>query len=142
MWPSISVQRTRRAAVATEFAILLPLLILLCLVAVDLGRFAFVSIALGNAARVGAEWGATHRYDTATAATWQSRLDAMIREEFTAEADIDPTLLTTEVNVIGDDYGLPRVEVACAFPWSTVIAWPMIPRPLTLEHKTVMRRYR
>ncbi|MCA1481564.1 TadE/TadG family type IV pilus assembly protein, partial [Bradyrhizobium sp. NBAIM08] len=33
---------SRRGAAATELAVLLPLLIVLCLVAVDLGRYAFV----------------------------------------------------------------------------------------------------
>ncbi|QDU31648.1 TadE-like protein [Anatilimnocola aggregata] len=135
-------QFNRRGASATELAILLPLLITLCLVSVDLGRFAFVSIALGNATRVGAEWGATHRYDTATAGTWNANLEAAILAEFTAEADIDPAQLETTVTTAEDDYDLLRVTVTATYPWNTIITWPMIPRPLMLEQRAVMRRFR
>ncbi|WP_425613995.1 TadE/TadG family type IV pilus assembly protein [Anatilimnocola sp. NA78] len=137
-----SQKRFRRGAAATELAILLPLLIVLCLVAVDLGRYAFVSIALGNATRVGAEWGATHRYDVATDALWRARLDDAIRAEFTAEADIQPAMLTTDVDLFADSYTLSRIEVTSQYPWNTIITWPMIPRPLILENKSVVRRYR
>jgi Flp pilus assembly protein TadG len=132
----------RRGAAATEMAVLLPLLIVLCLAAVDLGRYAFVSIALGNGSRVGAEWGATHRYDVANDAAWRANLDEAVRAEFTAEADIDPELLATEITVTADSYSLPRIEVRAEYPWNTIVTWPMIPRPLLLEHTTVIRRYR
>lgn len=134
--------RCTRGAAATEFAVLLPLLIVLGLVAIDLGRYAFVNIALSNATRVGAEWGATHRYDAATDAQWRSQLETAIRGEFVAAADIDPTQLDTEVTLAADSYSLPRVQVAAEYPWNTIITWPLIPRPLILRQATIMRRYR
>ncbi|WP_254509778.1 TadE/TadG family type IV pilus assembly protein [Anatilimnocola floriformis] len=131
-----------RGATATEFAVVLPLLIVLCLVAVDLGRFAFVSIAVGNASRVGAEWGATHRRDDATDSEWRARLEDAIEEEFQALADINPALLNSTVTLTNDSYSLQRIEVTAEYPWNTIITWPIIPRPLLLQHKSVMRRYR
>ena len=132
----------KRGATATEFAVLLPLIITLCLVAVDLGRFAYASIAIGNAARVGAEWGATHRYDVATDSAWRSNLEDAIEAEFPAVADLDPAQLDTAITITSDSYSLQRIDVTAQYSWNTLITWPMIPRPLLLQHKTVMRRYR
>jgi Flp pilus assembly protein TadG len=138
----IHPRRSRRGAVATEFAFILPLLIALCLAAVDFGRYAFVMIGVGNAARVGAEWGATHRFDSATMAEWENRLKSAIADEFQPVADVDPNLLSTTVDVHDDSYGLKRIEVQAEYPFNTLITWPMIPRPLMLKQKAVMRRYR
>ena len=53
-----------RAQALVEFALLLPLLLLLVLVAIDAGRLFFTEIALTNAAREGAAYGAGNPTDT------------------------------------------------------------------------------
>jgi Flp pilus assembly protein TadG len=42
----------------TEFAFILPVLLLLLLGVIELGRYAYISILIGNAARAGAAYGA------------------------------------------------------------------------------------
>ena len=54
----------QRAQALVEFALLLPLLLLLVLVAVDAGRLFFTDIALTDAAREGAAYGAGNPADT------------------------------------------------------------------------------
>jgi Flp pilus assembly protein TadG len=132
----------RRGTAATELAILLPLLILLALVGVDFGRFAYAHIALGNAARVGAEVGAARRYDASTAAAWQARIESAIAEEFTAVGGIDPANLAVQIDVADDSYELHRATVTANYSFSTVVAWPAIPRPLVLERVVSIRRFR
>ena len=61
--------KTRCGAAAVELAVVLPVLLLLALGCVDLGRAAALNIALSNAARVGAEYGATHRFTSYTLAS-------------------------------------------------------------------------
>src|SRR5690349_12217044 len=66
--------RRRKGGSAAELALLLPLLATLVLAGVDLGRFAALYIALGNAARAGAQYGAMNNYTSSTQSTWQSNI--------------------------------------------------------------------
>src|SRR5262245_45298295 len=74
----------RNAAAAVEFVVALPLLIVLCLTSVDFGRFAHAYIALGNAGRAGAEYGATQSYSSSTATAWRLRVEDAVRQDFAA----------------------------------------------------------
>lgn len=127
---------------ATELAVVLPLLIVLALASVDFGRFAYAHIALGNAARVGAEVGAARPYDTSSSAAWQARVEQAIDEEFTAVGGIEPANLDVQIDVADDAYGLHRVTVTADYSFWTVVAWPAIPRPLVLQRSVSMRRFR
>jgi Flp pilus assembly protein TadG len=137
-----SSQGKRPAATAAEFVIVLPLLIVLCLTSVDFGRFAHAYIALGNAGRTGAEYGATHVYSPATANAWKLRVEDAARQDFTAIADIDPQQLAIEIDVADDAYGLHRTTLTTTYPFQSVVAWPAIPRPLDMQRTIVFRRFR
>jgi Flp pilus assembly protein TadG len=50
--------RSERGGALVELAVALPLLILIAIGVMDYGRVFFTSIAVSNAARAGAEWGA------------------------------------------------------------------------------------
>lgn len=132
----------RTGAVATELAVTLPLLILLCLTTVDLGRFAYAYIAVGNTARVGAEYGATRRYDTAMAATWQQQIAAAMREDFSTTSELDTSLLNIQFQVTPDSYDLDRVCITASYPFTTVIAWPGIPQSIAMQRQLTFRRFR
>ncbi|HEY2416057.1 MAG TPA: TadE/TadG family type IV pilus assembly protein [Pirellulaceae bacterium] len=132
----------RKAAVAVEFIVLLPLLIVLGLTSVDFGRFAHTYIALGNAARVGAEYGATRSYSPSTATAWRQQIGDAMRQEFAAVADIDPSQLAIQIDVVSDSYDLHRTTITATYPFRTVVTWPMIPQPLDLQRATVYRRFR
>lgn len=57
----------QRGTALVEFAIVLPVLILLLLGVVEIGRYAYFSILVGNAARAGVQYGAQNSvtaYDT------------------------------------------------------------------------------
>jgi Flp pilus assembly protein TadG len=47
-----------RGQTLLEFALLLPILLLLALGVIEMGRFAYIGIMVGNAARSGVAWGA------------------------------------------------------------------------------------
>jgi Flp pilus assembly protein TadG len=59
-WGYIACRRPRRTEgqALTEFAIVLPMLLVLGLGIIELGRYAYIAILVGNAARVGAAYGA------------------------------------------------------------------------------------
>jgi hypothetical protein len=132
----------RTATTATEFVIVLPLLLVLCLISVDFGRFAHAYIALGNAGRTGAEYGATHSYSAATANAWKLQVEGAVRQDFPAIGDIDPAQLAVEIDVAQDAYGLNRARLTTSYPFETVVTWPMIPRPLAMQRTVVFRRFR
>ena len=132
----------RTATTATEFVVALPLLIVLCLTSVDFGRFAHAYIALGNAGRTGAEYGATQPYSPSTASAWRARVEDAVRQDFTAIADITPADLQIEIDVENDAYGLHRATLTATYPFQTVVAWPAIPRPVNIERTIAFRRFR
>lgn len=138
----ITIVRQRRAAAATELAVCLPLLVALCLVSVDLGRFAQAYIAVGNSARVAAERGATRAYLASTAATWEAEVRAAAEAEMTAEEGFDPTLVVIEIDVENDDHNLPRGTVRVTYPLRLVMDWPGIPRDIPLTRQVSIRRFR
>jgi Flp pilus assembly protein TadG len=132
----------RSGTTATEFVIVLPLLIVLCLASTDFGRFAYAYIALGNAGRAGAEYGATRSYSPASASVWQQQVEASIHDDFAPVAGLDPSQLETQISVASDSYGLNRYEITAAYPFVTVVSWPMIPRPLEMRRTIAYRRFR
>ncbi len=72
-----------------EFAFLLPVLCLLLLGIIEIGRYAYISILVGNAARAGAAYGVQDRM---TAADWPGVVTAA-RNDFQSNGQ-DPTTLT------------------------------------------------
>jgi len=138
-----SVSR-RKGATAVELVVCLPLLILLCLTSVDFGRFAYAYITLGNAARVGAELGATREYSESTAAQFEQQIENAVQEEFTSVGGLDASKLDIAIDVAMDDSDadLHRVSVTTTYSFSTVLSWPGIPRPLELQRFVAYRRFR
>jgi Flp pilus assembly protein TadG len=134
-------RQQRRGATATELAVLLPLLVILCLTSVDFGRFAAAYIALGNATRVGAEQGATRPYSSNSADEDRSLIEAAVRNELAGTSYLDPETLEIEINVEPDAYGLHRVQVTAMYPFHTVVSWPTIPQPVELRRTVVFRRF-
>lgn len=62
-FPILFSRKSERGQDLVEFALLLPVLLLLILGALDLGRMFFASISITNAAREGARYGGLHRDD-------------------------------------------------------------------------------
>jgi hypothetical protein len=117
-------------------------LVLLCLTSVDFGRFAAAYIALGNATRVGAEYGATHPYSPQSPGEDLAEIEAAVRSELAGASYLDPQALEIEIVVEPDDYQLHRVEVTASYPFHTVVAWPSIPQPIDMRRTVVFRRFR
>jgi Flp pilus assembly protein TadG len=134
--------RTRNGASAAELALLLPLLMLLILGCIDFGRFAYSYIAVSNAARAGAGYGAVNPYTNGTYATWQSLVRQAVVDEITQNQHFDPSQLTVTANGVSEGSGLWRAEVTASYPFRTVINWVGIPHTMTLRRTVVMRGIR
>ena len=101
---SRTMTRTRRGVVSLEFAMLLPLFLLMTLFAVDMGRLIVVNGAVADAAfhaaRVGAQIGGACPNNPTTCDT-----DGVSRVAFNETVDAYPTIESSEVEYFRVDTG-------------------------------------
>lgn len=136
-----------RGQALVELAIVLPLLVLLLVMAIDFGRVFFGWVALHNAARIGADFAASH------ADAWDSETggeDANDRDRYRANIlsdlqalncalpDPDPPDPAFDTDLDGDgnyfsDGDLARVELECDFALLTPLAETALGGPITLH---------
>ena len=115
-----------RGTAATEFALILPLLVTILLGFFDLGRAVHNDIILSNAARVGAEYGATHKFTAYTRNFWESQVRQSVIEELQQTNDFDTSLLQIDVQTVDEGVDLPLVKVEVTYPFESVVSWPGI----------------
>ncbi len=94
--------RTQRGQSLVELALVLPLLSVLLMGVVDLGRGVSTYIVLSHSAREGAYWLSTHPYDVNGAV-------ARVEEEMTL-GGVDPAMATVTVNA-ADSGGICEVQI-------------------------------
>jgi Flp pilus assembly protein TadG len=127
---------------ASEFALILPVLVTLVMGCVDFGRFAYDYIAVQNAARAGAAYGIMNPYTPTTQSAWQSGVQSAAQDEMTQQTGYTSTNLTVQVSTTIESNGLRRVDVTASYPFQTVVSWPGVPSTLTLEAAVQMRAVR
>ncbi len=133
-------QRRRRGAAAAELALALPALMLIVLICVDFGRFAYHQIAINNSARAGAEYAVMNPYVASQASSWQTAVQAAARDELTNQTNCNPNHLTVTPTVTIESSGLRRVRVSVSYSsFQTVVPWPGIPTTTTLTSQVEMR---
>ncbi len=129
----------RRGLAATEFAVVLPVLVTLVLGCVDFGRFAYTDIAVANAARAGAGFGADHPYTPATLGAWQAKVGQTVQDEL---SDFDPGQLSVTAAPAAVDGGAWQAQVTVSCPFTTLVNWPGLPTSMTLRKVAVMQSNR
>jgi Flp pilus assembly protein TadG len=139
-----AMKRARRRGIASaEFALVLPLLILLVLICIDFGRFAYTYIALKNAAQAGASYAMMNSYVSSTQTAWTNSIQTTARNEMTGQIGYDSTKLTTTADVTIETTGLRRVRVTATYnSFSPMISWPGIPSSVTLKCASEVRAIR
>ncbi|MBI2954090.1 MAG: pilus assembly protein [Chloroflexi bacterium] len=122
-----------RGQSAVEFAIVLPLLLLILMGTVDFGRLYFRYVIVANAARVGAEYGMDARRST-------SDVVSVIKAESNPYVTIGDSDITITANPSWATGGQLKVEVRTQFSAITpVISSMWGGGPLTLRSSTVTR---
>jgi hypothetical protein len=120
----------------------LPVLITLVLGAADLGRLAEYDNIVSNAARVGAEYGATHRRTPLNADTWEQRLIAAVQEEAAHLPHFDGDLLQVTVDVTEHPERAPTIMVTVSYPFDAVVDWPGLPAGFDVQAEVGYEQYR
>lgn len=127
--------RYQRGQSLVEFALLLPLLLIILLGVVDFGRVYFAYVSVTNAARNGAEY--------ASASTEKAADLDGIRQA--ALADTENLLNTTPTNPdvsaeTGlDSQGKTYASVTVSYTFETLVSWPGMPHSVDMERTVRMR---
>lgn len=137
-----SLSHRRRAASAIELAFVLPLLLLLGMGCVDVGRALSAHIAVSNAARVGADYAATHRVTSFTRSSWDAQIESDARAEMAGVHQFDAGQFTVTTGQVPLADGTTRVTVSSRYILNTIISWPGLPTEYELKHTVVARQYR
>ena len=134
--------RTSRGQGLVEFALILPLLVLLLVMALDFGRVFFGWVALHNAVRVGADYAAGHRtYWDGMLATYsderQRYEDLIVDDLQSLNCDL-PSGDAVPEPVFGGyaDGALVQGEVTCSFGLMTPLAESILGGPVQMTVRT------
>ena len=137
--------RDQRGAAAVEFALLLPLLMLILLGTIDFGRFGFAAITVTNAAR--------HAASACTYGPICNLTDAQIKDRVKDEAspnlNLDDSLPTVDITWsknatdptgVGCTVTSPCLEVQVSYRFDTLFSWPGIPDNIWITRTARMPR--
>lgn len=121
--------RSQRGQSLAELAVLLPLLLIIVLGNIDLGRVFFAYISVTNAARNGARF----------AAAGPESPDNMtgIREAALEDTDdlldTSPTNPDVAVTTGNDSLGRTYAEVTVSYDFNSIFPWPGLPSSVNVE---------
>ncbi|MFM7058302.1 MAG: TadE/TadG family type IV pilus assembly protein [Planctomycetota bacterium] len=128
--------RNRRGVAAIELAVALPLLVLLLLGCVDVGRLTLRYICLSNAASEAATFASLNAPGQFGGVSgW---IAAVRQRAISESALLSPPLTVAEIlvdtSVLGD--GLVSVQVESSF--ETIVSWPGLPQTWMMVRKVVL----
>lgn len=129
----------RRGVSAVEFALVLPVLLILVGGAVDFGRCFYTHIAVTNAARAGAEFASTHPVTVKTLAVWQADIGGVVARELGDRFTETPVVAAPMPAAEGS---MKRASVTVTYPFETVVTWPGVPDEFLITRTVQMRMIR
>jgi len=118
----------RKGGAAVELALILPILVTLVLGAIDFGRFVSLYIAVANAARAGAQYGAMNNYSSSTlgtettSGTWKYNVAQAAKNEI-ANQYASSGLTVTVATPTADGNGVRHAKVTAKYTFTTLINW-------------------
>jgi len=140
--------QSRRAVAAVEMAVLLPLLVFLCVIAVDFARVFYFSQTIANCARNGALYQSdpyvrlespykTLEEAVLADATNLATQATIVSPGLSGQAVADKTLAVSKAAGV-DAQGLAYVEVTVAYTFRTITRFPGVPSTMTLTRTVRM----
>ena len=119
----------RSAVVLIELACILPVILMILVLAVDLGRFLIISMSLNNAINQGLVAGSNNALNISSASAWNSRIQNTILQSMSQYSwfnanDLSITIPTPSVsNGLIDANGFRSIEVSVTYQTQFVIPW-------------------
>jgi len=160
---SIPRRKLQSGQALVELAFLLPALILLLLGVIEIGRYAYISILVGNAARAGTAYGAqslvtsadTTGITAAAVADFNNNgqdpttLQVPAANQVTTcgcdssgsivTANCDPQINPSAGTCTGGAHWVVTLAVTASGTFSSLFSYPGIPSPLTISRTSSMR---
>lgn len=136
--------RARKGTVLIEFALVVPLFLLLCVAGIDFARVFNTAMVLTGATRTGLEYAG----QSAAAAGDSSGIANLVSASAGNPAGLSVTSVQfctcsiggTQVVCSSKCSGkITYVQVSTSLPFQTLVAWPYFPRPLTVTKTAVIR---
>lgn len=135
-------QLRRHGAAAVEFALALPILMLLAVGSIDFGRIPHFHQVVANAARTGAETGATQQFTSFTRASWEAGIEEAVEIEMQNIPNFDSSKMTFDLSTTTNSDGLARIVVEVSYPFETLINWPGMPSEVQLHKRVETLQFR
>jgi len=129
-----------------ELALTLPLLVFSVLGGADMARAFALQIAVENGSRAGAESFAIDSTPTNTEAQ-AAAVNEINRTPTAAAMASDVTVTKKQADGVTDCVSPPTVATPCyvsvriVYPWTTIIAWPLVPNSGTFDRTTSVRTF-
>jgi Flp pilus assembly protein TadG len=139
---NVASSQRRSGAAATEFAVALPILMLLALACADFGRVMHHYQIVSNAARTGAEAGAMHKVTSFTRTAWEADVREAVLEELANLPDFNEASLDYELTTTVDANDLTTVQLEIVYPFESAVAWPLLPQIIELRALSKIRQFR
>ena len=132
---------SRNGTAVVELALVLPVMLLISMLTVDFGGTVGTYLVLANAARSGADQGATHNYTDISRSAWEARINAAVQAEMVNFKKYDASLLQTTISTSVNADGSIQVVVDVRYSFQTIVPWPGVPSQLPLHYRMEMRQY-
>ena len=132
----------RCGTAAIEFAFTLPLLVLITIGCVDLGRVAHASMTLANAVASGSDFAACYAFNSYT----QSAGELGIRNEIINEMQTLSGFQLSELSILTEfEYDDPQqtvISIEARYPFQLGFHTFGLPNEITIHHRLQVVRYR
>ena len=139
------LRRSEKGSAMVELAVVLPVLILIAIGVMDYGRVYFTSVAVANAARAGAEWGASEPGNQ----TQFTKMEDFAKLDGAEAAPITVTAsrvcrcggTTVLCSATCGGYGVPRVfiQVTASKVVTMLLNYPGLPPTVTVSRTATFR---
>jgi len=123
----------RRGAILFEFAVTIPLMMLLSIAVFDFARVSYFRLVVADAAGAASRYAAFNPITSVSQAVWQQGLEEATRTSVTGSAWISPTSLVIHPAQIVDVTPYEkRITVKVEYPFHVTLWWPGIPSDPTV----------
>ncbi|HLW81383.1 MAG TPA: TadE/TadG family type IV pilus assembly protein [Candidatus Acidoferrales bacterium] len=157
--PARGILRAQSGQTLVEVALLTPLLLLLALGVIEMGRYAYISILVGNAARAGAAYGAQSLPQSVDTAGIQTAADNDFQNNGQNVSNLSVTsstscgcdsngTITSAVCTTGPNpsagtcasgHWVVLVSVTASGTFNSLFSYPGIPSSITVNRTATMR---
>jgi hypothetical protein len=132
-------RRARRGAVIFEFAITLPLMLLIGIAILDFSRLAFFYMLLADAVGAAGRYASTVPHLSAQSQSWQLGVERAAKLTLVGSPWLDPEELIVSVpEELQVSVEERRVTVRVQYEYHTRLWWPGIPSVSMIECQTVV----